>query len=484
MAAVVIYVGSKFLKAGPAIPDQSQAMMIPAQMERIPLYAFTIRSSKRSSESAPLGLQKHSMKDLSRILRTESAVRGIEKKANSSKYTRLWPKAVMEALDEAIRDNCWESALKIFGLLRKQHWYKPRCQTFTKLLMMLGKCRQPQQASLLFELMLSEGLRPTLDVYTALVNAYCQSGLLDEALSTVESMKSVSDCKPDVYTYSILVSCCVRFHHFDQISRILSEMSYLGIKCNAVTYNTLIDGYGKAKMFEQMESSLMDMILSGSCLPDIFTFNSVISAYGQCGHVDDMERWYEEFQFMEISPDMITFNILIRSYGRLGMYEKMTSVLNYMEKRFFMPTVVTYNILIDAYGKAGDLRKMDEYFKKMKHQGMKPTSITYCSVINAYSKAGFISRVDSILRQVNSSDVKLDTAFFNCIISAYGKAGEVEKMSEMFQTMKERKCRPDKITYATLIQAYTAQGMTDVVKGLEAKIITNKDLSGTNLIEH
>lgn len=52
-------------------------------------------------------------KELSRILRTDAAVKGIERKANSEKYITLWPKAVLEALDEAIRENRWQSALKV-----------------------------------------------------------------------------------------------------------------------------------------------------------------------------------------------------------------------------------------------------------------------------------------------------------------------------------------------------------------------------------
>ena len=59
------------------------------------------------------GLQKNTNKDLSRILRTDAAIRNIERKANSKKYNRLWPKAVLEALDEAIRKNFWETALKV-----------------------------------------------------------------------------------------------------------------------------------------------------------------------------------------------------------------------------------------------------------------------------------------------------------------------------------------------------------------------------------
>ncbi|KAM1049492.1 hypothetical protein ACFX2C_028592 [Malus domestica] len=392
----------------------------------------TIRCLRLSKRSSDPFLTKE-QKNLSQLLRTDAAVRNIERKANSKKYNNLWPKAVLEALDEAIAANLWETALKIFGLLRKQHWYEPRCQTYTKLLMMLGKCRQPEQASLLFELMLSDGLKPTVDVYTALVSVYGKSGLLDKAFSTVDDMKSVSDCKPDVYTYSILINSCTKFNRPDLIERVLAEMSYLGIGCNTVIYNTLIDGYGKAEMFELMEETLTNMIESGSCLPDVFTFNSFLSAYGNCGQIERMEKWYDEFQLMGIRPDPKTFNILIKSYGKARMYEKMRSVMEFMKK-------------------------------------------------SAYSKAGSISKVDSISRQVENSDVMLDTPFFNCIISAYCRAGDLRKVSELFLAMKEKKCVPDHITFATMIQAYNELGMNEAAQDLKNRMITTKENSGTRLI--
>ncbi|XVF22924.1 hypothetical protein REPUB_Repub12eG0212700 [Reevesia pubescens] len=437
--------------------------------------------SKRSSEHSPTGIQRDPKNALSRIIRREAAIEGIGRKAKSKKQrNRLWPKAVLEALDEAIKDNSWHSALEIFGLLRKQHWYEPRCQTYTKLIMMLGKCKQTEQASLLFETMLSEGLKPTIDVYTALVHAYGKSGFIDKAFATVEYMKSVSDCKPDVYTYSILINSCMKLCHFDLIRRILAEMSYLGIECSTVTYNTIIDGYGKAEMFEEMESILTDMIESGDSLPDIFTFNSIVGAYGSSGQIEKMENWYDEFQLMGIRPDINTFNILIKSFGKTGMYEKMRSVIKFMEKRFFSPTVVTYNIVIEILGKAGKIEKMEEYFKEMKHKRMKPNAITYCSLVSAYTKTGSIKKVDSILRQVENSDVVLDTPFFNCIISAYGQAGDIKRMSELFLEMKEKKCMPDNITFATMIQAYNTHGMIEAAQTLENKLINRSKNSVLN----
>ncbi|KAL0413709.1 UNVERIFIED_CONTAM: Pentatricopeptide repeat-containing protein [Sesamum radiatum] len=441
-----------------------------------------VLSSKKSpdsdsnSKSEALQLRKLSKKDLSRILRTEAAIKAIEKKANSSKYKNLWPKAVLEALSDAIRHNRWESALKIFGLLRQQHWYEPRSQTYAKLLVMLGKCKQPNQASLLFETMLCDGLRPTVDVYTALVGAYAFNGLVDKAFNIVEDMKSIDTCKPDAFTYSILIKYCLKLRRFDMIGLILEEMSHLGIECSTVIYNILIDGYGKAKRFELMENSLADMIQSGKCCPDIFTFNSVVGAYGGCGSINEMEKWFDEFQLMGLKPDIMTYNVLIRSYGNSGLYQKMGSVMEFMEKRFFSPTIVTYNIVIEIFGKAGNIVKMDEMFLKMKHQGLKPNSITYSSLVSAYSKARLLGKVDSILRQVENSDVVLDTPFFNCVINAYGNAGDVEKMMELLMAMEGCGCKPDNITFATIIQYCRAQGMI-VAQNLESKMTHAKNTS-------
>lgn len=463
----------KFLNERPDPFSKSSSLLIAA-------------AKKNSPVPSSQGIQKSTQKHLSQILRSEAAIEAIERKASSAtvKHNRFSPKLVLEALDKAIRHKRWESALKIFDLLRNQHWYEPRCQTYTKLLIMLGKCRQPKKAGFLFEVMLQDGLKPTVDVYTALVSAYGYSGLLDKALEIIDDMKLILDCKPDVYTYSIFINCCTKLRRFDMIKHILADMSYLGIECSTVTYNTIIDGYGKAELFDLMESMLTDMLENGTCLPDVFTFNSVIGAYGNSGMIVEMEKWFDEFQLMGIKPSVMTFNILIKSYGKARMYDKMGSVLEYMSKRFIPPTIVTFNIVIETFKRAGNMEKMEEFFLKMKHQGMKPNAVTYCSLVSAYGKAGLMQKIDSVMRQIENSDVILDTAFFNSIISAYGQAGDVKRMGEMLSLMKDRDCEPDNITFATMIHAYKAMGMVEAAQNLEnKKIIMAEHSPGTRLIE-
>jgi pentatricopeptide repeat protein len=57
-------------------------------------------------------------------------------------------------------------------------------------------------------------------------------------------------------------------------------MSYLGLECNSIILNAIIDGYGKASMLKEMESALSSMLESGNNVPDIYTMNSIIWAYG------------------------------------------------------------------------------------------------------------------------------------------------------------------------------------------------------------
>lgn len=136
---------------------------------------------------------------------------------------------------------------QVFELLREQLWYRPNSGMYIKLIVMLGKCKQPEKAHSLFQAMIDEGCGVNHESYTALLSAYSRSGLFDKAFSLLEEMKNSPDCKPDVYTYSILIKSCVQVYAFDKVDSLLSDMASQGIKPSTITYNTLIDAYGKAR---------------------------------------------------------------------------------------------------------------------------------------------------------------------------------------------------------------------------------------------
>ncbi|KAK9146000.1 hypothetical protein Sjap_005903 [Stephania japonica] len=167
-----------------------------------------------------------SRKAISVILRREATMAVLEKsKSKKINSKRLLPRTVLEALHERIAALRWESALKVFELLREQLWYRPNPGIYVKLIVMLGKCKQPEKAYILFQSMVDEGCIVNHESYTALVSAYGRSGFFDKAFAILDLMKKTPGCKPDVHTYSILIKSCSHFYDFERVQTLLSDMA-------------------------------------------------------------------------------------------------------------------------------------------------------------------------------------------------------------------------------------------------------------------
>ncbi|KAL6310562.1 hypothetical protein AAG906_015300 [Vitis piasezkii] len=374
-----------------------------------------------------VALKIASKKAISVILRREATKAVIEKKRGPNNSKKLLPRTVLEALHERITALRWESALKVFELLREQLWYRPNSGIYIKLIVMLGKCKQPEKAHALFLSMIDEGCVVNHEAYTALLSAYSRSGLFDKAFSLLEKMKNTPDCQPDVHTYSVLIKSCLQVVAFDKVPVLLSDMANQGIKPNTVTYNTLIDAYGKAK-------DGIDTLGNASrrkCEPDVWTMNSTLRAFGSSGQIETMEKCYEKFQSAGIEPNIKTFNILLDSYGKAEKYEKMSAVMEYMQN------TISHGQL------AGDLKQMEYLFRLMRSERIKPSCVTLCSLVRAYGRAGKAEKL-------------------GCF--AAGLLCRDERVLEM---MKKKGCKPDKITYRTMIKAYKIGGMTSCAKELQ-----------------
>ncbi|XP_006280306.2 pentatricopeptide repeat-containing protein At5g48730, chloroplastic [Capsella rubella] len=408
-----------------------------------------------------------SRKAISIILRREATKAIIEKKKGSKK---LLPRTVLESLHERITALRWESALQVFELLREQLWYKPNVGIYVKLIVMLGKCKQPEKAHELFQAMINEGCVVNHEVYTALLSAYSRSGRFDDAFTLLERMKSSHNCQPDVHTYSILIKSFLQVFAFDKVQDLLSDMRRQGIRPNTITYNTLIDAYGKAKMFVEMESTLIQMLGEDDCKPDSWTMNSTLRAFGGNGQIEMMENCYEKFQSSGIEPNIRTFNILLDSYGKSGNYKKMSAVMEYMQKYQFSWTIVTYNVVIDAFGRAGDLKQMEYLFRLMQSERIKPSCVTLCSLVRAYGRAGKADKLGGVLRFIENSDIRLDLVFFNCLVDAYGRMEKFAEMKGVLELMEKKGFKPDKVTYRTMVKAYRISGMTTHVKELHGVV--------------
>jgi pentatricopeptide repeat protein len=75
----------------------------------------------------------------------------------------------------------------------------------------------------------------------------------------------------------------------------LQEMHAAGCQANVVTYTGIIDAFGKARRYEEMERVWTDMKAQG-VKPDLSAFIAIIGAYGRGGLYKRMEARFHDLQ--------------------------------------------------------------------------------------------------------------------------------------------------------------------------------------------
>lgn len=393
-------------------------------------------------------------------------LKNVKKRLDARADAKAWACTVTEALADRVSSKNWQEALQVFEMLKEQPFYHPKEGTYMKLIVLLGRSGQPTRAHQLFDEMLQQGCQPTPELYTALIGAYCRSGLLDEALQLLNDMKSSPLCQPDVYTYSTIIKACVDAARFDLTDTMYKDMAERSISPNTVTQNIVLSGYGKAGRLDDMERVLSDMLDSVSCKPDVWTMNIILSLFGNRGEVELMERWYEKFRGYGVEPETRTLNILIGAYGKRRMYDKMSAVMEHMRKLAFPWTTATYNNVIEAFAEAGDAGNMEHAFNQMRSEGMRPDTKTFCCLIDGFSRAGQFHKVVGMVKLAERLDVPVNTPFHNAVLGACARADDLVEMERVFRHMKHTQCEPDASTYSILVEAYRKEGMTDKIYAL------------------
>ncbi|KAG8480808.1 hypothetical protein CXB51_025530 [Gossypium anomalum] len=376
------------------------------------------------------GLSHHSIPGSSK----KTPLKNLKKKLDRKNAAKAWVSTVTETLSDCILKKQWLQALQVFEMLREQPFYQPKEGTYMKLLVLLGKSGQPHRARQLFDEMVEEGCEPTPELYTALLAAYCRNNLIDDAFSTLNQMKTLPRCQPDVFTYSTLIKACVDASRFDLVESLYEEMDERLITPNTVTQNIVLSGYGKAGKFDQMEKVLSGMLESSACKPD---------------------------------PETRSFNILIGAYGKKRMYDKMSSVMEYMRKLQFPWTTSTYNNVIEAFADVGDVKHMEYTFDQMRAEGMKADTKTFCCLINGYANAGLFHKVISTAQLAAKFEIPENTSFYNAVIFACAKAEDLMEMERVFNRMKDKQCPPNELTFSIMVDAYRKEGMNDKIYYLE-----------------
>lgn len=218
---------------------------------------------------------------------------------------------------------------------------------------------------------------------------------------------------------------------------------------NLETYDVLMEGWNKRKLFDKVQTTFYQLHASGTL--DTNIYNKLIQAVGMAGDAD------KALSILE------------------GMLQNDDATLRPNEK--------TWVQVLRAFASRGDSATVKSLLTRMEQSGWKPTKQAYNALLEALSKTSS-KEAESVLYQMMAADLVPDNESFYHVIHSYrnikdtaGTAFKVEKLLSLQDALVKQhgggKLHPTARTLTAAV-AVVAKDRTDSKKAVKAKRIFDR----------
>ena len=295
---------------------------------------------------------------------------------------------------------------------------KPNTVCYTAVLNAIAKSRDPDKATKaekLLHRMENDGnasIKPNLFTYSTVIDCYAKSPekgtakkareLLNEMIRRAQGGEP--ELAPSINSYTAVLDAYTREGLMEDAERFLQDMEERGPKPTRVTYNVLITAHGRSKhplagvKAEEYLNRMKDK--KGIYAPDRISYSSCIDAYTKSnapGAYDNARQLFDSM--LELDSSGVP-NINPNKVRRLGSEYVVIKVLSEIFV-FLNPSLpflihffhlnhyqVTYGSLINALSRSSHPNKVEEakrLYTEMKEKGHEPDIITANAVLRCCS---------------------------------------------------------------------------------------------------
>ncbi|KAL2927529.1 hypothetical protein RDABS01_019860 [Bienertia sinuspersici] len=242
-------------------------------------------------------------------------------------------------------------------------------------------------------------LVPNVHTFNELMLSFHQNGGLLDMVEEVWIQMVKLNCKPDAYSYSIMMAAYCEEGDMEKAEFVWEELRVKGLNPDIVCYNTLIDGYCKKGEVEKGEELYREMGLGGveaTCV----TYEHLINGYCLAGDADSAVLLYNDMLRKEFNPDSSTVDSLVRViFSKRSVSEALLFFRNAMENADFVARESTYEILIRGLCDKGLTEEALKLQAQMAGKGFRPNSHLYGAFIDGYLKLGNTDEAENLRKE-------------------------------------------------------------------------------------
>ncbi|CAN6554812.1 unnamed protein product [Malus baccata var. baccata] len=330
----------------------------------------------------------------------------------------------------------------------------------------LWKVGRVSNATSLFQNLHNEGFSLDVYAYTSLVTACASNGRYREAVSVFKKMEE-EGCRPTLITYNVILNVYGKMGMpWHKIRALVEGMKSSGIALDSYTYNTLITCCRCGSLYLEAAEVFQEMKTAGF-VPEKVTYNALLDVYGKSRRTKEAMEVLKDMESNGFSPSIVSYNSLILAYARDGLLEEATALKTQMVDKGIKPDVFTYTTLLSGYEKAGKDDLAMRIFEEIKSLfGCKPNICTFNALIKMHGNRGNFAEMMKVFEEIKilhtagavlstklwlcirEAGVTPDLSSYNAVLAALARGGLWQQSEKMFAEMLNGHCKPNELTYS------------------------------------
>uniref|UniRef100_A0A453HTU1 DYW domain-containing protein n=1 Tax=Aegilops tauschii subsp. strangulata TaxID=200361 RepID=A0A453HTU1_AEGTS len=272
-------------------------------------------------------------------------------------------------------------------------------------------------------LCLRGGLHSYIPVINALVNMYSTAGKLVDAEFLFWSMG-----RRDLISWNTMISSYVQSGNSMDALKTLGQLLQTNESPDRMTFSSALGACSSP-------GALMDgrmvhaMILQLSLDCNLLVGNSLLTMYGKCSCIQDVER---VFQLMS-THDVVSCNVLIGSYSALEDCTKVMQVFTWMRRAGLKPNYITIVNIQGSFKSSNELRNYGLPLHAYTiHTGFVADDYVSNSLITMYANCGDLDSSTKVFRTI----IKKSVVSWNAMIAANVQHGHGEEGLKLSMDMR------------------------------------------------
>ncbi|RAL47128.1 hypothetical protein DM860_014022 [Cuscuta australis] len=319
-----------------------------------------------------------------------------------------------------------------------------------------------------------------LYVHRALIHGLCQSGAVGKASSLYKELH-MHGLSHDKEVYNSLAQGYAKAKNFKKIGELLGVMTRRDMDLTAASYRNLLSlMFAESKLC--LALSLKKLVISQNNLPPTLIYNILIFRMFSADKVSFLNTILHEIQSKGLPLEEVSNNFLIQGFSQCKDVTSSLQYLKDMMQKGLRPNNRSLREVIKCLCCNGELEKAFNLSEEMELRGWKLGSVIQNALVEGLLARGKLSEAVQLMDRVELKDLIPGNINYDVLIKRFCQHGEVDKAVDLLNIMlkKGNNSPPDSSSYDYIIQCFCSHDLLDQALDFHAEMLCRSHTANKN----